>query len=135
MIGQRRVELVKLNENLRILRRERGLTQAELAQKMKLKQYNISDYEIGRIEPNVATLIRFAEVFNVSLDFLVGRKIKEDSTYKKILNTEDGESYLTELEADKYIVQINEKMKHLDDDKKKQVCSSVNFLIDTFLKK
>jgi len=126
---------VKLNENLRILRRERGLTQAELAQKMKLKQYNISDYEIGRIEPNVATLIRFAEVFNVSLDFLVGRKIKEDSTYKKILNTEDGESYLTELEADKYIVQINEKMKHLDDDKKKQVCSSVNFLIDTFLKK
>jgi hypothetical protein len=126
---------VKLNENLRILRRERGLTQAELAKKMKLKQYNISDYEIGRIEPNVATLIRFAEVFNVSLDFLVGRKIKEDSTYKKILNTEDGESYLTELEADKYIVQINEKMKHLDDDKKKQVCSSVNFLIDTFLKK
>ncbi len=126
---------MKLNENLRILRRERGLTQAELAQKMKLKQYNISDYEIGRIEPNVATLIRFAEVFNVSLDFLVGRKIKEDSTYKKILNTEDGESYLTELEADKYIVQINEKMKHLDDDKKKQVCSSVNFLIDTFLKK
>ncbi len=126
---------MKLNENLRILRRERGLTQAELAKKMKLKQYNISDYEIGRIEPNVATLIRFAEVFNVSLDFLVGRKIKEDSTYKKILNTEDGESYLTELEADKYIVQINEKMKHLDDDKKKQVCSSVNFLIDTFLKK
>lgn len=102
---------------------------------MKLKQYNISDYEIGRIEPNVATLIRFAEVFNISLDFLVGRKIKEDSTYKKILNTEDGESYLTELAADKYIVQINEKMKHLDDDKKKQVCSSVNFLIDTFLKK
>lgn len=126
---------MKLNENLRILRRERGLTQAELAKKMKLKQYNISDYEIGRIEPNVAILIRFAEVFNVSLDFLVGRKIKEDSTYKKILNTEDGESYLTELAADKYIVQINEKMKHLDDDKKKQVCSSVNFLIDTFLKK
>lgn len=126
---------MKLNENLRILRRERGLTQAELAKKMKLKQYNISDYEIGRIEPNVATLIRFAEVFNVSLDFLVGRKIKEDSTYKKILNTEDGESYLTELEADKYIVQIYEKMKHLDDDKKKQVCSSVNFLIDIFSKK
>lgn len=126
---------MKLNENLRILRRERGMTQAELAKKMKLRQYNISDYEIGRIEPNVATLIRFADVFNVSLDFLVGRKVKEDSTYKKILNTEDGESYLTELAADKYLVQLNENMKHLDEEKKKQICASVNFLIENFIKK
>lgn len=111
------------------------MTQAELAKKMKLRQYNISDYEIGRIEPNVATLIRFADVFNVSLDFLVGRKVKEDSTYKKILNTEDGESYLTELAADKYLVQLNENMKHLDEEKKKQICASVNFLIENFIKK
>ena len=67
---------MKLKDNLRFLRRKAGLTQAELAKKMHLRQYNISDYEIGRIEPNIQTLIRFADIFDVSLDFLVGRKTR-----------------------------------------------------------
>ena len=64
---------MKLKDNLKFLRRKAGLTQAELAKKMHLKQYNISDYEIGRIEPNIAKLVHFADIFNVSLDTLVGR--------------------------------------------------------------
>lgn len=42
--------------NLRKLRKEKGLTQGELAQAVGLKRYNITNYELGRTEPNIQTL-------------------------------------------------------------------------------
>ena len=82
---------MKLKDNLRFLRRKAGLTQAELAKKMHLRQYNISDYEIGRIEPNIQTLIRFADIFDVSLDFLVGRK--QESITKAVMIPESNKIF------------------------------------------
>jgi transcriptional regulator with XRE-family HTH domain len=122
---------MKLKDNLRFLRRKAGLTQAELAKKLHIKQYNISDYEIGRIEPNINTLINFAEVFNVSIDFLVGRKSKNDDK-TDIENNVD--NYINQMQIDKHLIAINDSIKDLDDDKKKKVSDSVKFIVDTYLK-
>ena len=122
---------MKLKDNLRFLRRKAGLTQAELAKKLHIKQYNISDYEIGRIEPNINTLINFAEVFNVSIDFLVGRKSKTDDK-TDIENNVD--NYINQMQIDKHLIAINDSIKDLDDDKKKKVSDSVKFIVDTYLK-
>jgi transcriptional regulator with XRE-family HTH domain len=122
---------MKLKDNLRFLRRKAGLTQAELAKKLHIKQYNISDYEIGRIEPNINTLINFAEVFNVSIDFLVGRKSKTDDK-TDIENNVD--NYINQMQIDKHLIAINDSIKDLDDDKKKKVSDTVKFIVDTYLK-
>ncbi len=122
---------MKLKDNLRFLRRKAGLTQAELAKKLHIKQYNISDYEIGRIEPNINTLINFAEVFNVSIDFLVGRKSKNDDKTDIESNVDN---YINQMQIDKHLIAINDSIKDLDDDKKKKVSDSVKFIVDTYLK-
>ena len=124
---------MKLKDNLRFLRRKSGLTQAELAKKMHLRQYNISDYEIGRIEPNVQTLIRFADIFNVSLDFLVGRKAKEVLPSSETGGIEDDiQSYISTMQIDKYLIDINDAIKDLPEEKKKQIAATVGFLVETY---
>lgn len=115
---------MKLNESIRKLRREKGMTQAELAKKMHLKQYNISDYEIGRIEPNVSTLIRLADVFGVSMDELFGKDIANKS--KDVQACSDVEE---ELEY------ISKLLRNLDVDQRKQVISALNFFVANFIKK
>lgn len=121
---------MKLKENLRFLRKKSGMTQAELAKKMHIQQYNISDYEIGRIEPNIQTLVKFADVFNVSIDFLVGRKTKDVA----LDNESNVNDYIKQMQIDKHLISINDAIKDLDEEEKKKVADSVVFLVNTFEK-
>lgn len=60
-------------KNLRTLREEKGLTQLQLALRLGLNQNSISRYESGQHEADYQTLIMFADFFNVSIDYLIGR--------------------------------------------------------------
>lgn len=72
------------------LRIKAGISQRELAQKLGYFPQAISRYESGQGEPNVETLIKLANFFNVSIDELVGRET--DTINLKYLN--ESESYL-----------------------------------------
>ena len=54
------------------LRKRANLKQTELAEKIALKSSAISKYEKGLTQPSMETLIRFAELFHVSTDYLLG---------------------------------------------------------------
>ena len=125
---------MKLKDNLKFLRRKAGLTQAELAKKMHLKQYNISDYEIGRIEPNIAKLIHFADIFNVSLDTLVGRKPKEIEKSPDDINS-DIRNFDYNYSEDDSLAEIAEMIKDLSPEEKRQVVNAVGFLVNNYAKK
>ena len=56
------------------LRLSLDLTQAELAQKIGFNQTAIGKYERNELEPSVSTLIKLADIFNVSTDYLLGRE-------------------------------------------------------------
>ena len=56
------------------LREKEGLTQQELANELGIIQTKVSKYELGRIEPNIEMLIKIADFFDVTLDYLVGRE-------------------------------------------------------------
>ncbi len=58
---------------LRLLRQQNGFTQEGFAKKMNLSKSNISKYEAGSVEPNFTTLSKIADMFNVSVDYLLGR--------------------------------------------------------------
>ncbi|HTZ85566.1 MAG TPA: helix-turn-helix transcriptional regulator [Solirubrobacteraceae bacterium] len=60
-----------LGERVRELRKERGLTQAELGSKIGTDAGRISRYEGGRITPSLEALVRLADVLEVSVDYLV----------------------------------------------------------------
>lgn len=61
-----------MNENigkkLQQLRKGRGLTQQQLAEKMGVTRATISNYEVGRRSPHISELERFAEFYGVGLD-------------------------------------------------------------------
>lgn len=63
-------------EQLKTLRKINGITQKELAEKLKIKQNSYSDWENGKSEPNIEMLVRIADYFDVSLDYLMGGKMK-----------------------------------------------------------
>lgn len=54
------------------LRKEKGLTQAQLAESLKLDQTAISKWENGKAVPDTQMLIRLADFFDVSTDYLLG---------------------------------------------------------------
>jgi len=58
---------------LRELRKKRGISQLKLAMDLSMNQNSISRYETGEREADYATLIKFADYFNVSIDYLLER--------------------------------------------------------------
>lgn len=67
--------------NLKQLRISEGKTQVEIAKAINITQYTYSNYETGYTEPNIETLIKLADYYGVSLDYLVGRKFKNELGY------------------------------------------------------
>ena len=58
---------------LKEIRKKRGITQLKLAMDLNISQNTISRYETGEREAYYATLIRLADYFNVSTDYLLER--------------------------------------------------------------
>lgn len=55
------------------LREDRDMRQSDLAAAVGIDQRTISNYETGKTNPDSDALIRLANFFNVSIDYLVGR--------------------------------------------------------------
>ena len=62
------------SERLKTLRKEKKLTQKELAEQIGIKQNSYSDWETGKSEPSFENLIKLADLLEVSLDWLFGRE-------------------------------------------------------------
>lgn len=63
-------------KNLKKLRTETGTSQAQLAAVLGLSQQSINKYENHNIEPDIATLVRMADHFGTTVDYLVGRSVE-----------------------------------------------------------
>ena len=65
---------MKFSEISKSLRKEKGLSQIELSKALNVSKACISMIEIGKNEPTANTLIRYADFFGVSTDYLLGRE-------------------------------------------------------------
>ena len=59
---------------LKELRKSRNLTQFQLSQILKIGQATIAGYENGSREPHINSLIAYANFFECSVDYLLGRE-------------------------------------------------------------
>lgn len=62
-----------INEKIRELRIDHNLSQLDLANKIESNQRQISKWENGVIEPNIESLVKLADYFEVTTDYLLGR--------------------------------------------------------------
>lgn len=63
----------KINERIKMLRTSNGLTQKQLADAINVSEVSLQRFEYGSSRPSLDTLIALADLFQVSLDYLVGR--------------------------------------------------------------
>ena len=64
---------IEFSKRLIQLREQRGITQQELADKLKITRQSLSLYEKAERTINIELLARIADFFNVSTDYLMGR--------------------------------------------------------------
>lgn len=71
---------------LRELRKNKNMTMKELGKKFSLAESTISGYEIGNRRPDIEMINAFADFFEVTTDYLLGRSEESVQTVNKILN-------------------------------------------------
>lgn len=91
-----------IKARLKKLRSEKGLSQRELAVALNLSPSTIGMYETGQRVPDAETLNRIADLFNTSVDYLMGRT----DNRKRIADTERNTDY-TDRELEEILKDSN----------------------------
>lgn len=88
--------MIKLKE----LRKESGKTQNEVASYLKITQAGYQKYENMQTEPSIENLIKLADLFGVSLDYLCGRQFSNEVGFLTKEQREFVKAYLALNEYD-----------------------------------
>lgn len=105
---------LSIGYNLKLLRKKNNLTQSQLATKLNISRQRLANYEVGKREPDLITLIKISSFFNCSIEELILKNSNfQDLTLNKKLNLEN-ESLLTKLKKEKKFL-LNEKKKFMNE--------------------
>ncbi len=78
--------ILTLNENIKRLRLARGLNQVEFAKAMGVSKQCVSNWENDNVMPSIEMLIKIADFFNVTTDYILGRN---ERTYIDVTGLSD----------------------------------------------
>lgn len=59
------------SEKLQVIRKNKGFTQEELAEKLNVSRQAVAKWEAGQVYPDISNLIQISNIFNVTVDYLV----------------------------------------------------------------
>ena len=68
---------MEFNNKLYELRKQKGLSQEELANRLNVSRQTVSKWEVGESSPDMEKLVAISELFDISLDELVLNKVPE----------------------------------------------------------
>lgn len=78
-----------LDENIRVMRREKGLTQEQLAEVMGVSTASVSKWETGVAAPELGMLAALADYFEMSIDALIGHTVGRAQLKEQIAKIEE----------------------------------------------
>lgn len=123
------MEWTILGNKIKNFRKSNKITQQELADKLEISRSTLSYYELGKIDPNIYTLIKLSDIMNCTLDYLVSDKIDRTDTNDfniDLINTNKSLNLLEEIQIyNKKILPILNKLSKIDID-------SLNHFLDEF---
>ncbi|MDM8273651.1 helix-turn-helix transcriptional regulator [Ligilactobacillus salivarius] len=67
-----------IGQTIRDLRKQRKISQTELAKILHVSQQTVTAWETGKAEPSSSAISSLADYFNVTTDYLLGRPEKKD---------------------------------------------------------
>ncbi|MBP3337353.1 MAG: helix-turn-helix transcriptional regulator [Clostridia bacterium] len=80
-------------KRLRELREQHGYTLEQVAEALDLRNQYVSNYELGKRRPDYDTLKKFADFYQVSIDYLLER---EDGEFTRVINKAKAEGVTAE---------------------------------------
>lgn len=93
---------------LKECRKAKKMTQEEVAKLLNVTTQTYQNYELNKREPNIETLIKLANIFDTTIDYLIGREKKQ------LINKNDKEilEYLNKLKENEkwHILEIIKSM-------------------------
>lgn len=104
-------------KRLKLLRLQHGLTQQEMAELLNMTNQNYGRFETQNANPKIATLIKIAQIFNVTVDYLLGvdETTTETEEGKQITatywNKQLAPEFQVEYKNDYYIITACKDMK------------------------
>lgn len=94
------MEVAKVNDNIKFLRKKFGYTQETFAEAIGIKRSLVGAYEEGRADPRLNNLLRMSDVFNVSVDTLISKRVSELSD-EELHQQEEGSAKVLAITVDK----------------------------------
>ncbi|MDX8046630.1 helix-turn-helix transcriptional regulator [Gracilibacillus sp. S3-1-1] len=91
-----------LKKRLVSLRKEKGLSQYDAAERLGFSRGKLANYEQGTRQPDYETLIKIADFYDVSLDYLLGKSDKKETdrdSKNDADNTEDANLFFFDIEG------------------------------------
>lgn len=105
-----------LGEKIAEQRKKLGLSQEELAEKLNISQKSISKYEMGNRKPQYKVLVRMAEYFGVTTDYLLGLAKGGNTMLGKRINELRKSSGMTQEEFGKKLGVIKQTVSSWEND-------------------
>lgn len=97
------------SEKLRLLRKCKGLTQEELAEKLSVSRAAVAKWEAGQTYPDIANLITISDLMNVSVDYLVKeQECSASPAHGEYSDTEEIIRFRLEANVNTYAAFMNE---------------------------
>ncbi|MEO9966555.1 MAG: helix-turn-helix domain-containing protein [Reichenbachiella sp.] len=93
------MEIAKVNNNIKFLRKKFGYTQETFAEAIGIKRSLVGAYEEGRADPRLNNLLRMSEVFNVSVDTLISKTVS-DLSEDELYTSQDGGARVLAITVD-----------------------------------
>lgn len=90
------------SERLKQLRKEKKVTQSEIAKKIGVAKSTYSQYENGHREPNFETLLKLSLFFNVDVDFLLSGKNSIQSLTDALNKTGEFNTIAAHFDGDEF---------------------------------
>lgn len=72
--------------NIKEMRKKHNLTQEQIAQYLNTTHQTYNNYELGKTQPSIETLIKLANLFNTSIDNIVGRENENEIDISALSN-------------------------------------------------
>lgn len=113
------IEVIRLvlGKRIKALRKEKGLTQQQLEEKINVTKVSICCYENGTRTPTLQTLTDLAEFFGVNLNYFLGMDVyavaKDEDPYQMSLCNEEVEFVMAIRKNDRLYAKLIENPKRL----------------------
>lgn len=117
----------KFSERLIQLRKDKELTQSELARALDVGNSTIAMWETGKRTPSYSGYEEIADYFNVDMDYLLGKQDAENRYQELIKAIEQGQ-LIGQIASDKELLAKIEMLLALSKDKQDIVFNQIEFL-------